>query len=358
MAKNRFRDTIVVRKGEELQRDRLEKFLRENTDIAVSSPLEIEQFGTGASNLTYLLRIGEWEAVLRRPPLGPVAPKAHDMAREYQILSRLHPVFPLAPKPYVFCDDRSVIGSPFFLMERRRGIVLDTQFPAHHTSAAALCRQISEVMIDRLAELHRVDYKAAGLEQIGYPEGFMRRQVHGWIERYERAKTDQAEGVEQLKKWLTEHLPISPEPTVIHYDYKLNNVMFDSDDLTKMIGIFDWEMTTIGDPLADLACMLCYWIQEDDLQVLAYRRTPPVTVLPGFMTRVQLIERYAKKSGRDVTRIHFYVTFSYFKWAVICQQIYFRWKNGQTKDQRFAQLGDLARSLIRKAWELTLKNAL
>lgn len=348
------RDTISVRKGEELNLPRLENFLREKIEGLDDSPLEIRQFPTGASNLTYLLRIGDWEAVLRRPPLGPVAPKAHDMAREYRILSKLHPVFPLAPKPYVFSDDEEIIGSPFFLMERRRGIVLDSEFPKPYTPTREICQQISQTMVDKLVELHSIDYEAAGLNEIGFPEGFMKRQVNGWIARYERAKTDEIEGVEELKKWMIDHLPVSPQPAVIHYDYKLNNVMFDYDDLSKMVGVFDWEMATIGDPLADLGCALSYWTQDDDPDVLKYwmgKRS--VTLLPGFMSREQFIEAYAKKSGRDVSQIHFYLTFAYFKLAVIVQQIYYRWKRGQTEDERFAKFGDRARSLMIRARELS-----
>jgi aminoglycoside phosphotransferase (APT) family kinase protein len=349
-----FRDTIDVRKGEELNLPRLENFLRENIANLDPSPLEIRQFGTGASNLTYLLRIGDWEAVLRRPPLGPVAPKAHDMAREYKILSKLHQVFPLAPQPYFFSDDEQIIGSPFFVMERRRGIVLDTEFPPFYTPTPEICQQISEAMVDRLVELHGIDYETAGLNEIGYPEGFMERQVNGWIGRYERAKTEEIKGVEKLKKWMIDHIPVSSKPAIIHYDYKLNNVMFDSDDFSKMVSIFDWEMTTIGDPLADLGCALGYWVQDNDPDVLKYGRgKPPVTVLPGFMSREQFLEAYAKKSGRDVSQIHFYLTFAYFKMAVILQQIYYRWKRGQTTDERFSRFGDFAQSLIHLAQELT-----
>lgn len=353
--KGRNQDTIAVRKGEELNIQRLEKFLRVRIEHVDSSPLVVNQFGVGASNLTYKLKMGDWEAVLRRPPLGPVAPKAHDMGRECKILSKLHPVFPLAPKPYVFCDDVEILGSPFFVMERRHGVVLDTEFPDDIKPTPQLCRQISESMVDRLVELHNIDYEAAGLAEIGHPEGFMERQVKGWIGRYERAKTDDITGVEKLQKWMTDHLPVSPKAAVIHYDYKLNNVMFDSENLSKMVGIFDWEMTTIGDPLADLGCTLSYWTQDDDPDILKYGMgKPSVTILPGFMSREEFIEAYAKKSGRDVSSIHYYQTFAYFKLAVICQQIYYRWKIGQTQDERFSKFGEFARSFIIAAQEMSL----
>ncbi len=345
-------DTISVRKGEELSLEKLETYLRERIEDLGGSPLEIRQFGIGASNLTYELRSGTWEAVLRRPPLGPVAPKAHDMGREYAILNELHSLFPLAPKPFLYCDDEDIIGSPFFVMERRHGVVLDTEFPESCQPTPELCRQISETMVDKLVELHSIEYEATGLKEIGRPEGFMERQVKGWIGRYERAKTDDIPFVEELQKWMIDHLPVSPKPAIIHYDYKLNNVMFDSADLTKMVGIFDWEMTTIGDPLADLGCALSYWTQDDDPIVLRYGLgKPSVTVMPGFISRDQFIEAYAKKSERDVSQIHFYQTFAYFKLAVICQQIYYRWKMGQTQDPRFAKFGDYTQSLLLVAKE-------
>ncbi len=345
---------ISMRQGEELNVKRLESFIRENVEGLDDSPLEIKQFGMGASNLTYLLQTKKWEAVLRRPPLGPVAPKAHDMAREYKILSMIHPVFPLAPKPYVFSDDQEIIGSPFFIMERRHGIVLDTEFPEHVKPSPELCLRISEEMVDRLVQLHSIDIKETGLESIGRSEGFMERQVLGWIDRYERAKTEDVEGVEELKSWLVSNLPPSPPASLIHYDYKLNNVMFATNDITKMVGVFDWEMTTVGDPLVDLACAMSYWIQADDPEELkrGFGRLP-VTVTEGFLSRSEFIRSYARKSGRDLSRMDFYLAFANFKLAVICQQIYYRWKKGQTKDVRFSTFGDFVRTLIFTSREIS-----
>ncbi|MGC5323916.1 phosphotransferase family protein [Brevibacillus sp. SYSU BS000544] len=344
-----------VRKGEELPIEKLERYLCDRVEALQEhedSPLEIKQFREGASNLTYALKKGAWEAVLRRPPLGPVAPKAHDMAREFKLLKELNALFPLAPQPFFYCEDDTVLGAPFFVMERKHGVVLDTEFPEPYQPTPQLCKQISETMVDRLVELHAVDYELTGLGEMGHPDGFMERQVKGWVGRYERAKTEEMEQVAELQQWMINQIPVSQKPTIIHYDYKLNNVMFDKDDLTKMIGVFDWEMTTIGDPLADLGVVLSYWTQDNDPPILRYGLgKPSVTILPGFMTRQEFIEAYAKKSGRDVSHIHFYQTFAYFKLAVICQQIYFRWKMGQTQDQRFAQFGEYTRSLIQVAGE-------
>lgn len=342
-----LKDTIPVREGEELNFASLEDYLRQHLEKMGNEQMHVEQFGAGHSNLTYQINIGDWEAVIRRPPFGPVAPKAHDMKREYKILKELHPFFPLAPKPYLYCEDTSVIGSPFFVMERRRGVVLDKTFPSYMDYTPNLGMQISEAMVDTLVELHNVPYQETGLTALSRPEGFMERQVQGWIGRYERAKTDDIPEAEQIKVWLINSLPTSLTPTVIHYDYKLNNVMFSREDVTRMTGVFDWEMTTVGDPLADLGAALSYWVEKDDPPALQHGLGhPPLTVTPGFMTRTQFLEAYAKKSGRDISGIHFYLTFAYFKLAVICQQIYYRWKMGQTKDERFASLNRFVHALM------------
>ncbi|WP_280770450.1 phosphotransferase family protein [Salipaludibacillus daqingensis] len=350
-----MKDTIPVRKGEELDTTKLERFVRDYISGLPENKMTVEQFSSGASNLTYELTIGSWQGVLRRPPHGPVAPKAHDMKREYTILRELHPVFPIAPKPFVYSDDDSIVGSPFFIMERREGIVLDTEFPKGMKPTEETCRRISETMVDTLVQLHDVDYKQTSLAEMTKPDGFMERQVHGWIKRYERAKTDEIPGVESLKAWMITNIPASQEATVIHYDYKLNNAMF-SDDFSKMIGLFDWEMTTVGDPLADLGAAMSYWLEEDDPDLLKYALgKPPVTVLPGFMTREEFVQAYAEKSGRDVSHFHFYFTFALFKLAVICQQIYARWKKGQTNDERFAKLNYFVQQLIDQAGKETEK---
>jgi aminoglycoside phosphotransferase (APT) family kinase protein len=347
------KEIMPVRKGEELHLENLTRFLRQSFPDLPTGLLEIKQFSAGHSNLTYLLKIEDWEAVLRRPPLGPVAPKAHDMKREYEWLTEIHPIFPLAPKPLLFTDDHSIIGSPFFLMERRKGIVLDTDFPPNTEPTPEICRNISETMVDTLVELHRLDYKKTKLVHMARPDGFMERQVHGWIYRYERAKTEDIWGVEALTKWLSRHIPSSCEATVIHYDYKLNNALFASDNITKIVGLFDWEMTTVGDPLADLAAAMSYWIQDNDPDILKFGfGKPPVTVYEGFYTRKEFIERYAEKSGRDVSSINFYLTFAYFKLAVICQQIYYRYKRGQTNDERFKNFDQFVKSLVQYAWQL------
>lgn len=344
-----YNDTINVRQGEELNEAIVSKFIRENLPNIPSGNLEIEQFGAGHSNLTYLLKIGTWEAVLRRPPHGPVAPKAHDMKREYQILSNLHPLYSTAPKPYIYSDDKSIIGSSLFVMERRKGIVIDTEFPESISYTPEIGRKLSQIMVDKLVELHQVDYTKTDLLNISKPEGFMERQVAGWIKRYDLSKTDDISGVEKLTKWLEKNVSTREDSAIIHYDYKLNNAMF-SEDCSEMVGLFDWEMTTVGDPLADLGAALGYWIEAGDPEELKSGfNKEPVTTRNGFYTREEFMQEYAKKSGRDLSNIHFYLTFAYFKLAVIGQQIYYRFKKGQTQDQRFANLNRLVESLIHYA---------
>ena len=338
-------DTIPVREGEAPEPGRLAGYLRERIPGLPAGEVEVRQFPAGASNLTYLLRVGGWEGVLRRPPLGPVAARAHDVLREAAILERLHPAFPLAPAPYAVCDDPAVLGAPFFVMERRRGVVLDQRLPSTLAAVPEVGRRVAEGMVDTLAALHAVDYRAAGLAEIGRPDGFLRRQTSGWIGRYEAARTEDVPEVEPLARWLEARVPESPPPTLIHNDYKLNNLLLDPADPGRVTAVLDWEMSTLGDPLLDLAVALGYWIEAGDPPPLR-GLLPTVTTGPGFPTRAELVRRYAERSGRDVGALGWYLVFAYFKLAVIVQQIHARWARGQTRDPRFALLGERARTLI------------
>lgn len=350
-------DTIPVRSGEELNLSTLEDFLRKNVLDLPNEPLELQQFSTGYSNLTYQLKMGEWEAVLRRPPLGPVAPKAHDMKREHHILSSINPYFQAAPEPILFSDDDSIVGSPFFLMERKHGVVIDSKFPEGVEPTSERCRQLSYVMVNMLADLHSIPYEKTGLAEISKPEGFIERQVHGWISRYERAKTDEIKGVGPLIDYLQKNIPQYSQTSIIHYDYKINNAMFNQ-NLSEMVGLFDWEMSTVGDPLADLGVALSYWTESSDPELIKFGLgQASVTTLDGFLTRQEFIEAYAVRSGRNVSNIDFYLTFGYFKLAVILQQIYYRYKKGQTNDLRFSKLGTTVKSLITHAAHVAAKEA-
>ncbi|MEJ9231213.1 phosphotransferase family protein [Peribacillus butanolivorans] len=350
-------DTIPVRSGEELNLRTLEDFLRKNVLDLPNEPLELQQFSTGYSNLTYQLKMGEWEAVLRRPPLGPVAPKAHDMKREHHILSSINPYFQAAPEPILFSDDDSIVGSPFFLMERKHGVVIDCKFPEGVEPTSERCRQLSYVMVNQLADLHSIPYEKTGLAEISKPEGFIERQVHGWISRYERAKTDEIKEVGTLIDYLQKNIPQYSQTSIIHYDYKINNAMFNQ-NLSEMVGLFDWEMSTVGDPLADLGVALSYWTESSDPELIKFGLgQASVTTLDGFLTRQEFIEAYAVRSGRNVSNIDFYLTFGYFKLAVILQQIYYRYKKGQTNDLRFSKLGTTVKSLITHAAHVAAKEA-
>jgi len=349
-------ETIEVREDEEFDRGKVEAYMRERIEGLSEGELEVRQFPSGASNLTYLLKIGAWEGVLRRPPLGPIPPKAHDMGRESKVLSCIHDRFPLAPKPYFFTDDESIIGAPFYVMERRKGVVINDSFPEGIEPTPELCRSLSETAVETLARLHAVDLEEAGLGDLGRPEGFLGRQVQGWIGRFEKAMTDDVEGMEEvgpLTEWLSANVPESPPPTIVHNDYKLNNLILDPENPTEVRAVLDWEMTTVGDPLFDLGNSLSYWIEPDDPEDLKEVLPTVVGSTPGFITRNEFVELYARKSGRDVSQMHFYLVFGYFRLAVIIQQIYARWYNGQTKDERFASFGGRVKGLVQHAHAMT-----
>ena len=350
-------ETIEVREGENFDLAATERYMRERIENLPEGELEVRQFPSGASNLTYLVKIGDWEGVLRRPPLGPVPPKAHDMGRESRLLIKLHEAFPLAPKPYFFCEDELVIGAPFYVMERRKGVIVDDSFPEGVEPTEELRRGMSRMVVDTLVELHTVDWQKAGLGDLGRPEGFLERQVKGWIGRYDKAKTEEIEEVGPLTEWIQKNIPESPPATIVHNDYKLNNLLLNPEDLTEVRAVLDWEMTTIGDPLFDLAVSLSYWVEAGDSQELK-EVLPTVADTPGFMTRKEFIDYYAQKSGRDLSDMHWYLVFGYFKLAVILQQIYARWHNGQTKDERFANFNERVKSVIVHAHDLVQKGEL
>ncbi|MHB8872501.1 MAG: phosphotransferase family protein [Myxococcaceae bacterium] len=327
----------AVRPGEELDTARLEGYLRAKLPD-FTGPLSVEQFPSGHSNLTYLLEAGGTQWVLRRPPFGTRVKTAHDMGREFRILSGLRPVYPKVPRPLVYCEDLEVIGAPFYVMERVRGVILRGSNPK---VAAAIApesmRTLSTVLVDTLAELHAVDVVAAGLGDLGHPEGYVRRQVEGWTRRYFDAKTDEVPQIEQAAAWAAHHLPPESGAALIHNDFKYDNLVLDPADLTRIVAILDWEMATVGDPLTDLGTTLGYWQDPDDPEEHKLLPFGP-TLLPGNLTRPEVVERYAKVSGRDVSGVLFYYVFALFKIAVIAQQIYKRYVEGFTKDERFAAM--------------------
>ncbi len=351
-------DTRPVRASEQLDWGALESYVRPRLAVVLGhhfpadAPLTIEQFPGGHSNLTYLLRFDESEFVLRRPPFGPVAPKAHDMAREYHILDAVHPVYPLAPRTFLLCEEANVIGSIFYIMERRRGLVVRGTEPPQLQNQPAERRRASVAMIDALARLHAVDIQAHGLVSLGKPAGFVERQVNGWISRWHGSQTSDVPEMDSLAAWLAERLPPSAlRPTLVHGDFKLDNAMFDAGNIGQLVGVFDWEMSSVGDPLVDLGILLCYWVHT------ATTSSPrdsvaAVTHHPGWFTRTELLDRYAEQTKLDLSNISFYEVFAVFKLAVVLQQIFYRYHRGQTDDPRFAELDRRVEWLARIATPL------
>jgi len=346
-------DTRPVRQSEQLDWDALAEYVRENL-LHSDSPMTVEQFPGGHSNLTYLLRFGDQEFVMRRPPFGPVPPKAHDMAREYRILAAVNPVFNLAPKPLLLCEDTSVIGSIFYLMERRHGIILRVAEPPEFEAQPILRRRTSEAMIDTLADLHNVDITESGLTGVGKPAGFVERQLKGWRERWHGSQTTELPEMDMLAAWLSDRLPADPiRPTLVHGDFKLDNVMLDASDFGRMVAVFDWEMSTVGDPLVDLGILLCYWLHT--VPVSQGDAAVSMTQRPGWFTRKEIVDRYAARTGFDLNGLYFYEVFAVFKLAVVLQQIFYRYHHGQTDDARFATLDERVKLLARIAVSLVEK---
>jgi aminoglycoside phosphotransferase (APT) family kinase protein len=347
-------ETRPVRETEQLDWARLEAWLRERLPdcgipgVDLARAMEVTQFPGGHSNLTYLVRFGASELVVRRPPFGPVPATAHDMAREFRWLSAVHPIFPRAPRAHVLCDDVSVVGSIFYVMERRRGIVVRHDEPPVLADQPSVRRRLSEGLVEALADLHAVDIAACGLMHLGKPEGFVERQVRGWSDRWERSRTTPLPEMDGLARWLVEKLPPgAPAPAIVHGDFKLDNLMLDVVDPGRVAAVLDWEMSALGDPLVDLGILLAYWVptlppgQRDTLTTVTSRE--------GYFTRDEIIDRYAARSGRDLSGLRFFEVFALFKIAVVIQQIYYRFVKGQTDDPRFASFGDRVAFLARHA---------
>lgn len=325
-----------IRTGEELNIPQLQHFLKTHLQ-ELSGQLSIEQFPSGFSNLTYQINLGDTQMVLRRPPFGANIKTAHDMSREYKILTNLIKVYPKVPRPLLYCEDESIIGAPFYIMERVNGVILRSHMPKGMIPPAAKMSGIAESLVETFADLHAVDYQQAGLAELGKPEGYIERQITGWTKRYFKAKTDEFKEVELTAKWLAEHLPPEIAPTLIHNDFKYDNLVLAADDWTRVIAILDWEMATLGDPRMDLGTSIGYWINHNDPDFMKQLRLSPTTI-PGNPSRGEIVEQYIKKSGRQVDHVLFFYLYGLFKIAVIIQQIYYRYKKGLTQDQRFAQL--------------------
>lgn len=332
-----------IRKGEELPSDALHTYLITQIPGATGE-IEILQFPGGHSNLTYLIKLGDREYVLRRPPIGAKIKTAHDMSREFTILSGLDGIYAKIPKPILMCEDESVIGAPFYLMERVHGLVLRKAKPSGVDLSPQAMRALSESFIDNLIDIHSLDIQDSSLAQLGHPEGYVERQITGWVGRYQKAKTEEIPEIEKVAIWLQDEMPAESGTALIHNDYRYENLILDPSDISRIRAVLDWEMATIGDPLMDLGCALCYWIESNDppeLQSVAFG----LTSFPGNLTRAELVARYFERSNKQEREMLYYYVYALFKLAVIIQQIYARYAKGLTQDERFAHFDQAVKAL-------------
>lgn len=316
---------------------------------AADGPLTVLQFPNGSANLTYLLRLGDHELVLRRPPMGQIAPGAHDMKREYKVLSRLWRPFDRAPRAYLFCDDPAVLGADFFVMERRRGEVVREGLPASMRAHPEVGRRIAFALVDAMADLHALDPSACGLADLGRPEGFVERQVSGWAKRWELSKFDDSPAaMDEIRQRLVGRLPAMSRVSIVHNDLKLDNCQFDPADPDRVVSIFDWDMTTLGDPLIDLGTLLNYWPDPSDSEATG-RGTRPGLARMGLPPRAEIAARYAARSGADVAAVPWWEAFALWKTVVVVQQLHRRWVRGESTDPRMAGIADRIPSMIAAA---------
>ena len=341
-----------IRSGEELDLNQLNTYLREQAP-EVGAVLEVRQFPGGFSNLTYWLKTADQEYVLRRPPFGANIKGGHDMGREFRVLSLLKGHYDKIPEPIIYCETLDVLGAPFYVMKRVSGIILRASMAPGLAISPARMRHLSEALVDNLVVIHGLSVEQTGLIQLGKPEGYIQRQVEGWVRRYQTAETDKIPAMDLIGDWLQQNYPAEQAPAFLHNDYKYDNVLLASDEITGepvplIKGVLDWEMATVGDPLMDLGATLAYWSEAGDS--VAYR-TFNLTWLPGNLTRQEVVSRYAERSGRNLANILFYYVFGLFKNAVIAQQIYARWKQGYSQDARFGHLLPMIIELAHKATE-------
>jgi aminoglycoside phosphotransferase (APT) family kinase protein len=337
-----------VRQGEELDLVKLNDFIKSQLPD-FEELIEVSQFPGGYSNLTYFLKTANHEYVLRRPPVGAKDIKGgHDMAREYKILSAIKSIgYAKIPNPIIFSEDEAIMGCPFYIMERVQGIILRAKDAPKlmETVAPTEMRKLSEALCDNLVDLHAIDIESTGLINIGKPEGYIQRQVEGWHRRYVASQTDEIAAMDNLAAWLKTNLPAEGKPTLIHNDYKYDNVVLNANNLSEIVAVLDWEMTTVGDPLMDLGTSLSYWAEANDG---AFEKTFNLSWVDGNMARQEFADRYAQKSGRDVSNILYFYVFGLFKNSVVIQQIYSRYKKGLTSDPRFADLTFGVKALSKK----------
>ena len=345
-----------IRNGEEFSLVKLKTYLSEN-NINVDN-LSIKQFPSGYSNLTYFLKSSSKEFVLRRPPFGAKSLQGgHDMFREYNVLKNLKSQFTKVPDVYIYCENNEIIGAPFYLMERVEGYIIRPNLQQKDSPGKEIIQNVSKSLVSSLVELHNVDIDQANLNELGKINGYVKRQVEGWIKRYNHSKTDSIANMDFIASWLNENQPLEVQGSIIHNDFKYDNLVLDKDNHSNITAVLDWEMATIGDPFMDLGTTLGYWMDKNDLPELKLFQLS-ATTLDGNPTREGILELYEKESGKSITNPVFYYVFGLFKIAVIAQQIYFRYKKGYTKDRRFSLLNLAVISLSLMAKQAIIKNRL
>lgn len=343
-----------VRPGEELDLNALNEYLQSYASN-IDKVLEISQFPGGFSNLTYCLKTENKAYVLRRPPFGANIKGGHDMGREFRVLSFLKGNYHKIPQPIMFCENEDVLGAPFYIMERIEGVILRTTNAPKLNLAPEILRQICESIVDNQVTLHALDIEETDLIQLGKPEGYVQRQVEGWINRYYKSETDKIADLDVAAEWMQSNLPLAQTPAFLHNDYKYDNIILNPNHISEILGVLDWEMATVGDPLMDLGATLAYWTEANDLDVMKMFN---LTWLPGNLTRQEVVHRYAEKSGRDLSNIIFYYVFGLYKNATIAQQIYARWKQGFSKDARFGALLPVIQAMGKKAVQVIDKQSI
>ena len=344
-----------VREGEEIDVAALKGFMFKASLLARhDDELIIKQFTNGYSNLTYLLQTGGKAYVLRRPPFA--APKrGHDMGREFKVLRHLNPIYDKSPEVYAFNDNPEIIGAPFYIMEKVEGTILTASSALRKQISPTEFKTISATWVDAFAEFHRIDYQAAGLSELGRPTGYVERQIRNWGKQYLAAATEEVPSARKVMTWMNEHQPKEYAHTLIHNDFKYDNVVFDRDNWQRISAVLDWEMCTLGDPLMDLGTSLGYWTTQHD-PAFMQRGLPSATMMPGNPSRSDVVQRYALKSGKNIDHLTFYYAYGLFKIAVIAQQIYYRYKHGHTSDPKFAHLNKASALCCDTAWQAIQMN--
>jgi aminoglycoside phosphotransferase (APT) family kinase protein len=328
--------TDQIRKGEELDLDRLTPWLSDQIPGLNGIP-KVVQYSGGASNWTYCLTYPEREVVLRRAPAGTKAKGAHDMGREYRLQAALKPVYNYVPEMLGHCEDDSIIGAEFYVMEKVQGLIPRKNLPKEVSLNRDQARQLCTNMLDSLIELHNVDYKSAGLDHLAKGAGYTQRQVHGWIKRYHNARTWNVPSGKGISDWLSMNMPAKETICITHNDFRLDNMVLDSDQPTQVVGVLDWELATLGDPLMDLANMLVYWIEENDGSIAQWSRKQP-SDLPGMLSRNEIVDYYIAKTGIDIKDFTFYEVFASFRLSGIAQQIYYRYHHKQSHNPAFKNI--------------------